>query len=240
MLGAVLWHHSRDGDVQALPCPETGEISWCRFKPTTSARARHNRLSGRFASPQGLQHNRGPHRGLGNCRAPLEHAAPCICPPYPPLPRPMQAFILLVAAAWLLFCTYMFHGVLEVQLNISDNAGAQEVPPTERQCSGLFASWCERHVAQYRAEAVRQGMMHAWQGYKSYAWGADEIHPKSKTAKTDIMVRSVAAPGGLFANRQAGVGPCVCVIHAFTLEVAAGRCRHCGHGRQHGRCAIYA
>ncbi|KAL4857147.1 Mannosyl-oligosaccharide 1 [Chlorella vulgaris] len=100
---------------------------------------------------------------------------------------PRRACILLMAAAWLLFCTYMFHGVLDVQLNISDNAGAQEVPPTERQCSGLFASFCERHVAQYRAEAVRQGMMHAWQGYKSYAWGADEIHPKSKTAKTDIM-----------------------------------------------------
>jgi hypothetical protein len=122
----------------------------------------------------------------------------------------MQAFILLVAAAWLLFCTYMFHGVLEVQLNISDNAGAQEVPPTERQCSGLFASWCERHVAQYRAEAVRQGMMHAWQGYKSYAWGADEIHPKSKTAKTDIMVRSVAAPQAcLHITKQAWAHVCV-------------------------------
>ena len=136
-------------------------------------------------------------------------------PPAPLRPHarlPPQTLLLAAAATWLLFCTYMFHGVLEVQLSVSDTPEAQEVPPTERKCGGLFRSWCEQRVAQYRAQAVRQGMQHAWAGYKAYAWGADEIHPKSKSAKTDIMVRRPwagpcwrwAARGQLSAERHGG------------------------------------
>ncbi|KAI7835449.1 hypothetical protein COHA_010654 [Chlorella ohadii] len=78
--------------------------------------------------------------------------------------------------------------MLEVQLTVSGAEEALEAP-TERDCSGLwlFRGWCERRVDALRAEAVREGMQHAWAGYKAFAWGADEIHPKSKTAKTDIM-----------------------------------------------------
>ncbi|KAL4437567.1 hypothetical protein ABPG77_003548 [Micractinium sp. CCAP 211/92] len=83
----------------------------------------------------------------------------------------------------------MFHGVLEVQMTVGSSAEVSDLPPTERTCESywLLRSWCEQRVAWYRADAVRQGMMHAWAGYKAFAWGADEIHPKSKTAKTDIM-----------------------------------------------------
>jgi len=34
-----------------------------------------------------------------------------------------------------------------------------------------------------RREAVRKAMAHAWQGYKSYAWGKDELKPISRTYK---------------------------------------------------------
>lgn len=101
----------------------------------------------------------------------------------------MQGLLLVSAVAWLALCTWMFHGMLEVQLTVSGADEALEAP-TERDCSGLwlFKGWCERRVDALRAEAVREGMQHAWAGYKAFAWGADEIHPKSKTAKTDIMV----------------------------------------------------
>lgn len=110
-----------------------------------------------------------------------------------------QGVVLVAAAFWLFFCTYMFHGVLEGQLSLSDSAEVRQVAPTERECGGWARSWCEQRVAQHRAAAVRQGMQHAWAGYKAYAWGADEIHPQSKTAKTDIMVRLQAA--GSLATR---------------------------------------
>ncbi|PSC71105.1 mannosyl-oligosaccharide 1,2-alpha-mannosidase MNS1-like [Micractinium conductrix] len=103
-------------------------------------------------------------------------------------PRTPQALLVGAALGWLVFCTWMFHGVLEVQLRVGSTTGVSDVPPSERRCtSWLLQGWCQRRVAQYRAQAVRQGMQHAWAGYKAFAWGADEIHPKSKTAKTDIM-----------------------------------------------------
>ena len=103
-----------------------------------------------------------------------------------------------------MFCTWMFHGVLEVQLRVGSTTGVSDVPPSERRCtSWLLQGWCQRRVAQYRAQAVRQGMQHAWAGYKAFAWGADEIHPKSKTAKTDIMVG---------AGRSGGIRSCGCCM----------------------------
>ena len=33
--------------------------------------------------------------------------------------------------------------------------------------------------AQARAEAVKEAMQHTWNGYKSKAWGSDELKPMS-------------------------------------------------------------
>ncbi|KAF2069089.1 hypothetical protein CYY_009593, partial [Polysphondylium violaceum] len=38
-------------------------------------------------------------------------------------------------------------------------------------------------VNQYRAESVKEAMKFAWDNYKQYAWGRDELNPVSKTAE---------------------------------------------------------
>lgn len=127
------------------------------------------------------------------CRLLTAAAAACRLPP---AWDPLQVVLLSAAAAWLVFCTWMFHGMLEVQMSVGNSAEVTDVPPTDRTCnSWLLRTWCEKRVARFRAEAVRQGMLHAWSGYKAFAWGADEIHPKSKSAKTDIMVGAAVRPG---------------------------------------------
>ncbi|KAJ2812994.1 hypothetical protein H4S07_001001 [Coemansia furcata] len=42
----------------------------------------------------------------------------------------------------------------------------------------------ERQIRRDRAEAIRRGFMHAWDGYKQYAYGADEIDVVNKVPKT--------------------------------------------------------
>ncbi|KAJ2886478.1 hypothetical protein H4R27_000611 [Coemansia aciculifera] len=42
----------------------------------------------------------------------------------------------------------------------------------------------ERHVRLDRADAIRRGFAHAWDGYKQYAYGADEIDVVNKVPKT--------------------------------------------------------
>lgn len=34
-----------------------------------------------------------------------------------------------------------------------------------------------------RAQKVKAAMIHAWDGYKQYAWGADELAPRGKRSK---------------------------------------------------------
>ncbi len=101
-------------------------------------------------------------------------------------------------------------------MTVGSSAEVSDLPPTERTCESywLLRSWCEQRVAWYRADAVRQGMMHAWAGYKAFAWGADEIHPKSKTAKTDIMVGAAV---------WRALGGCSGTLFSFTGGSAIGR-----------------
>ena len=120
---------------------------------------------------------------------PLPPAPSAVASPQSPPPSPALQFLALSGAiVWLVLCTWMFHGALEVQLSASSTSEMHLAAPSERPCEGLFKAWCEQRVDSSRAAAVKAGMLHAWKGYKAFAWGADEIHPQSKTAKTDIMV----------------------------------------------------
>lgn len=38
-------------------------------------------------------------------------------------------------------------------------------------------------VGRERAVKVKEAMQHAWKGYRQFAWGADELQPRSKKAK---------------------------------------------------------
>lgn len=104
-----------------------------------------------------------------------------------------QTVWLAAAVAWILLCTAAFRGSLRRR-----PPGRRPVPPTEQQCSGLLRRWCEARVAAARAEDVRKGMQHAWAGYRAYAWGADELHPKNKSAKAGVLggVRMLAVLDG--------------------------------------------
>lgn len=121
--------------------------------------------------------------------------------------------ILVLAGTWLILCAWVFHGVLEVR----------DAPPTERHCTGwLLRTWCEERVARFRAEAVRQGMLHAWRGYKAFAWGADEIHPESKTAKSSIRV------GRAMPMSREGSPICDCKISLYGWLFGVSPSGSCG------------
>lgn len=48
------------------------------------------------------------------------------------------------------------------------------------RCESEWFIWAGR-LGQERAAAVKGAMQFIWQNYKSHAWGADELKPKSGT-----------------------------------------------------------
>ena len=47
-------------------------------------------------------------------------------------------------------------------------------------------------------EKVRQAAQHAWQGYKQYAWGADDLKPLTKTPKLWYKTSMLMTPVDAF------------------------------------------
>ena len=64
-----------------------------------------------------------------------------------------------------------------------------------------------------RRAAVRQSMIHAWHGYETYAWGADELQPESKTGKFGVM-------GGMsgFHGLGASIIDAMSTLHVMELH----------------------
>ncbi|MGC2108454.1 MAG: glycoside hydrolase family 47 protein [Candidatus Korobacteraceae bacterium] len=58
------------------------------------------------------------------------------------------------------------------------SAFAQTTAPSKPP-STASAAWCDQQKAEM-ADAVRQEFLHAWNGYKQYAWGHDELRPLTK------------------------------------------------------------
>ena len=61
-----------------------------------------------------------------------------------------------------------------------------------------------------RVQAVRGAMEHAWRGYETYAWGADELQPESKTGKFGVL-------GGLggFSGLGASIVDAMSTLHVM-------------------------
>src|SRR5579863_3876900 len=55
---------------------------------------------------------------------------------------------------------------------------AQSTPPTPEMKT--YAPWTDQQKAAM-AERTRQDFLHAWNGYKQYAWGHDELRPLTKS-----------------------------------------------------------
>lgn len=43
-----------------------------------------------------------------------------------------------------------------------------------------------------RRNAVKEGFLHAWKGYKTYAWGKDSLHPVSKSGSDDFLGMAIS------------------------------------------------
>src|SRR3972149_9625845 len=46
-----------------------------------------------------------------------------------------------------------------------------------------LAAWRQQPAPKVSAADVKQEFVHAWEGYRQYAWGHDELLPLSKGAK---------------------------------------------------------
>ena len=62
------------------------------------------------------------------------------------------------------------------------NSPAQTTPPPSTQAKTPTAAWTGARKAGMAAN-VRSQLLHAWQGYRQYAWGHDELRPLSKGFK---------------------------------------------------------
>src|SRR5262245_42876484 len=73
--------------------------------------------------------------------------------------------------ALLVLIFYAFNGI----------ATAQSAAPGPPPRPGHAHATSTRTANAEMAEAVRQEFLHAWNGYKRYAWGHDELKPLSKS-----------------------------------------------------------
>lgn len=143
--------------------------------------------SGVFCQAQSIMGHAGDAGTLAAAAArrhsPLSSPLPALCIQSVILTASLAAFTWVGILAWQ-------HGELSEHVRRS-RAPPPPGLPTEQRCDTthvLLRSRCEARVAAARANAVREGMRHAWLGYQAFAWGADEIHPKSQTAKNGIRV----------------------------------------------------
>jgi len=44
----------------------------------------------------------------------------------------------------------------------------------------------EKAIREDRKESIKQGFLHAWNGYVKYAWGADELLPLTNTSRNNF------------------------------------------------------
>ncbi len=69
--------------------------------------------------------------------------------------------------------------LLSLCLAISAAFAQEAMPPKPTPPSSNKAHWTDQQKADMAA-SVRQEFLHAWNGYKQYAWGHDELRPLSK------------------------------------------------------------
>ena len=81
----------------------------------------------------------------------------------------LKAAVVITNVNYLLF--YLCVTVLAVSCLFAQNPTAP-VPPTSK--------WTDAQKTEM-AERVRQDFLHAWGGYKQYAWGHDELQPLTKS-----------------------------------------------------------
>ncbi|GBG26414.1 Dynein heavy chain 7, axonemal [Hondaea fermentalgiana] len=68
-----------------------------------------------------------------------------------------------------------------------DDAVGEAAPVTEPHLDAEAEA-----LARSRQTAVRDAFLHAWRGYKTYAWGKDSLHPKTKRGSDDFLGMAIS------------------------------------------------
>ncbi len=112
--------------------------------------------------------------------------------------RFLGAALVITSVKHLLF--YLCVTVLAASCVLAQNRTAP-VPPASK--------WTDAQKAEM-AERVRQDFLHAWGGYKQYAWGHDELQPLTKSYRDwyapakDAKGPAAGEPGSNVAADDAG------------------------------------
>ncbi len=72
------------------------------------------------------------------------------------------------------------NNLLLLVLLFASVAIAQDNIRSKQSVPGNSAPWSNQQKAEM-ADSVRRDFLHAWNGYKQYAWGHDELKPLSKS-----------------------------------------------------------
>ncbi|CAI5473852.1 unnamed protein product [Closterium sp. Yama58-4] len=70
------------------------------------------------------------------------------------------------------------------EVSVAEQRAAEKQTQGQGQGQGLLLRGQDE--TERRRESIRQGMLHAWRGYKKYAWGSDELQPRSKTPSNNF------------------------------------------------------
>ena len=101
-------------------------------------------------------------------------------------------------------------GVIATALPVkAQTADVKSAPP----------SWSDQQKAEM-AERVRKDFLHAWSGYKQYAWGHDELKPLSKSYRDWYAAPTPATPAGV--GDPAGTSLLMTPVDALDTMVLLG------------------
>lgn len=98
--------------------------------------------------------------------------------------------------------------------------GIQYLEVQERRMKNPYSSMMESNADVEKMKAVKAAMEHAWKGYETYAWGQDELNPKSKKGKLGVL-------GGMngFSGFGATMVDAMSTLHLMGLREEFGRAR---------------
>lgn len=98
--------------------------------------------------------------------------------------------------------------------------GIQYLEMQERKMKNPYTSSMESNADVEKMKTVKAAMEHAWKGYETYAWGKDELNPKSKQGKLGVL-------GGMngFSGFGATMVDAMSTLHLMGLHAEFGRAR---------------
>eukprot|EP00889_Picochlorum_renovo_P001144 jgi/Picre1/28174/NNA_003580.t1 len=98
--------------------------------------------------------------------------------------------------------------------------GIQYLEAQTKKIKRPYASSGESNADLERMKGVKEAMKHAWKGYETYAWGSDELLPKSKRGKSGVL----GSMNG-FSGFAASIVDAMSTLHLMGLEAEFAHAR---------------